>query len=60
MVPPVVPFTEGVVSVTASITGAVTAKLVWELSFEVLAFPWEAFSGVGGQTPHNKGFEAVI
>ena len=29
----------GKVSATASIIGAVTAKLVWELSFEVLAFP---------------------
>ena len=48
------------VSTTASITGNVTAKLVWELSFVVLAFPCETFNGVGGQTPHKSGFAAVI
>ena len=55
-----VPFIDVVVSVTASITGAVTAKLVWELSFDVLAFPCEAFNGIGGHEPQSRGFAAVI
>ena len=50
----------GKVSATASITWAVTAKLVWELSFVVLAFPWETFNGIGGHTPHSKGLLALI
>ena len=37
-----------------------TAKLVCELSFEVVAFPWEAFNGAVEQTPHSNGLAAVI